>query len=60
MAFWFNVATGQVENDDTRGMDSDVMGPYDTEEEASRALQTAAEKTKAWDEADRRWKDGED
>ena len=60
MAFWFNVATGQVENHDTRGMDSDVMGPYDTEEEASRALQTAAEKTKAWDEADRRWEDGED
>lgn len=36
------------------------MGPYDTREEAQRALQTAREKTEAWDEEDRKWDEGQD
>ncbi|MFI6597095.1 hypothetical protein ACIBHX_12610 [Nonomuraea sp. NPDC050536] len=31
----------------------DRMGPYATEEEAAGALQRAAERNKAWDEAER-------
>ena len=35
---------------------SERLGPYATREEAERALQTAAERTEAW-ESDPRWKD---
>ena len=35
------------------------MGPYDTEDDASRALETARRKTEHWDEEDRAW-EGED
>ena len=34
------------------------LGPYKTREEAEHALQSAAERTKAWDE-DPAWNDGE-
>ena len=33
------------------------MGPYDTEDEASRALEIARQKTERWDEEDRAWDD---
>ncbi|MFV0253968.1 MAG: hypothetical protein ACK5H2_11640 [Beutenbergiaceae bacterium] len=55
-AFYFNTATGEVE----QGMVSDWtdrMGPYASYDEAARALQTAAERNRAWDEADREWDD---
>jgi hypothetical protein len=35
---------------------SERLGPFATQEEAERALQTAAERNEAWDE-DPRWKD---
>jgi hypothetical protein len=35
---------------------ADRMGPYDSQAEASRALETAAENTKAW-ESDPDWND---
>ncbi len=35
---------------------ADRLGPYDSEEEAGRALEIAAERTKAWDE-DEAWND---
>ncbi len=35
---------------------ADRLGPYPTREEAERALQTAAERTEAW-ETDPRWND---
>lgn len=38
---------------------ADRLGPYDTEAEASRALEIAAERTKAWDE-DPVWNDDEE
>ena len=67
MSYWYNTATGQVETDDDRGQAQDVMGPYDTAEEASRALQSAHERTEKWDAEDREWnargsvsEDGED
>lgn len=59
MAYWYNVETGKVETDETKGQGDDLMGPYDTEDDASRALETARRKTESWDEEDRAW-EGED
>ena len=60
MAYWYNVDTGQVETDDDKSQGANLMGPYDSQDDASRALQTAREKTEAWDAADREWDEGED
>jgi hypothetical protein len=59
VAYWYNVETGKVETDETKGPGDDLMGPYDTEDDASRALETARRKTERWDEEDRVW-EGED
>ena len=48
MSFWFNVSTGQVEDDENKSRGEEVMGPYATREEASRALEQAADKE--WEE----------
>lgn len=49
---WFyNPSTGQVTQGKESGWD-DRMGPYDTKEEAERALKTAADRTKAADAED--------
>ena len=53
--YWFNVSTGQVETDDTRSRGADVMGPYASQAEAAKALDTARAKTETWDEQDREW-----
>lgn len=57
--FWFNMRTGAVETDYDKSQGKDLMGPYPSEAEASRALQSAAERTDAWDEDDRRWREGD-
>jgi hypothetical protein len=52
--FYYNIRTGQVEE----GRQSDwtvLMGPYPTREAAQRALETARDRTKNWDDADRDW-----
>ncbi|MFN8082892.1 MAG: methionine aminopeptidase [Candidatus Lutibacillus vidarii] len=59
MAYWYNVNTGKVETDDTKSRGEIVMGPYDTEDEAVRALEIAREKTEQWDAEDRAWADSE-
>jgi hypothetical protein len=53
--YWYNVAKGVVESDDDRGPGEDVLGPYDTPEEAARALQIARERTEKWDAEDKAW-----
>ena len=55
MPYWFNVDSGQVETDDTRSQDANVMGPYDTQEAASKALATARSNTEKWDREDKEW-----
>ena len=55
MPYWYNVDTGEVETDQNRSQDANVLGPYDTEEAAARALQHARENTERWDEEDREW-----
>lgn len=62
--YWYNTRTGGVEasDDPGRARSADLMGPYASQEEASRALETAAERTAAWDEEDRReeeWRSGD-
>lgn len=64
MPFFYNVRTRQVESHDDpqRARSEDLMGPYDTQEEASRAFETAAERTKQWDDEDRaeeEWRSGD-
>jgi len=54
--YWYNVRTGQVEDDDNRSIGEDVMGPYDTREDAAQALETARRKTEKWDAEDREWR----
>jgi hypothetical protein len=55
--FWFNVRTRQVEELETKSQSKDLMGPYPTRTAAERALERAAERTEAWDEEERRWRD---
>ncbi|UUZ43693.1 methionine aminopeptidase [Janibacter limosus] len=62
MAYWYNVDTKQVESDDTRSQNAEVMGPYETEAEAAAAPATARANTEAWDEQDRKdreWESGD-
>jgi hypothetical protein len=56
--FWFNPTTGEVEEGRQSPWDH-RMGPYATREEAQHALERAADRSEAWDEADRRWREGE-
>ena len=55
--FYFNPSTREV-TQGKEGAWDDRMGPYDTREEAERALETAAERNQraeAEDEADDNW-----
>ncbi|MEO5609217.1 MAG: methionine aminopeptidase [Ornithinibacter sp.] len=58
MQYWFNVDTGTVETDETRSQSATVMGPYDTPDSASRALESARERTESWDAEDKAWEEG--
>jgi hypothetical protein len=58
MAYWYNLNSGQVETDDDKSQGDDLMGPYDSQDQAANALQTARQRTEAWDEADRAWEEG--
>ncbi len=57
MSYWFNVSSGKVEDDDTRSRGENLLGPYATREEAAKALDLAAEKTRKWDDEDREWEE---
>lgn len=64
MEYWYNTKTGRVEatDDPERARSADLMGPYGSEDEASRALETAAQKTAQWDEEERKeqeWRTGD-
>lgn len=55
MEYWYNLSSGQIE----QGRQSDysqLLGPYATEDEARRALEIAAAKSKAWDEKEREFR----
>ncbi|MGO1235738.1 MAG: SPOR domain-containing protein [Microbacterium gubbeenense] len=51
--YWYNLRTGEVEH----GPESpavDRAGPFDTAAEAARAPEIMRERTKAWEEDERR------
>lgn len=51
--YWYNLTTGQVE----KGFESpsvDRAGPFDTPEEAAKALDTIHERSRAWSEDEAR------
>ena len=55
MAYWFCLNHHKVEGPE--GCDyKDRLGPYDTEEEAARALEKVKERNEAWDN-DPNWND---
>ncbi|QAY71348.1 SPOR domain-containing protein [Xylanimonas protaetiae] len=53
--YWFNTRTGRVE-EGRQSAWTELMGPYDTAEEAARALDSARRRTDAWDDDDDRWR----
>lgn len=53
--YYYNVITGEVETDDKRSAASDLLGPYDTHEQAANALKSAKENTARNDDADDAW-----
>lgn len=57
MAYWYNVDQSKVEQDGETDPKANLLGPFDTEDEARNALQHAAEQTAAWDKADKEWND---
>ena len=58
MAYWFCLKHHAVEGEEGCRA-KDRLEPYDTEAEAARALETAAERTEAWDN-DPDWNDDVD
>ena len=58
MAFWYNLSTGQVQTDENKSQSDDLMGPYETEADATNALDLARKRTERWDEEDREWEEG--
>ena len=57
--FFFNTATGQVEELTKKSQSKDLLGPYPTREAAAAALDTARARTEQWDEDERRWREGD-
>lgn len=51
-AWFYNITTGEVEHG-PQSLGRRLMGPYDTREEAARALETARARTQAWEEEER-------
>jgi len=58
--FYYNTRTNQVEELAKKSQSKDLLGPYPTREAAAAALETARARTEAWDEDERRWREGED
>lgn len=50
MAYWYNIRTKQVEDEEHTSAKDHLLGPYETREDASRAIEKAAENTRRWDE----------
>ena len=53
--YYFNTRTQMVEKGRQSSWEH-LMGPYDTAEEATKALETARKRSQAWDDDDREWR----
>src|SRR5699024_296222 len=54
--FYYNLSTGAVE-ERAPSPATELMGPYAPREAAARALSTAAERNRSWDEENAEWDD---
>ena len=54
--YYYNPSTGEVTQGKVASWDN-RMGPYDTREEAERALETAAQRNQVADDQDEAWED---
>jgi hypothetical protein len=52
--YFYNTSTKMVEKGRLSSWEH-LMGPYDSYEDAERALETAAQRTQAWDDDDAQW-----
>ncbi len=52
--WWYNLRTQKVEPDEG-GTNAERLGPFDTEEEAAQALETAAKRNEEWDAGENEW-----
>ncbi|MGB3827734.1 MAG: methionine aminopeptidase [Ornithinimicrobium sp.] len=61
MQYWFNVDSKAVESHDDpdRARSANLLGPYDTEDEAEAALEKAAKRTEEWEAEDKAWDNGD-
>ncbi|NYJ74377.1 methionine aminopeptidase [Allobranchiibius huperziae] len=55
MTYWYNVDSGQVEDDEHKSAADHLMGPYQSRDDAANALAKARENTEKWDAEDRDW-----
>ena len=60
MPYWYNVITKEVTCAEDRGPAADLLGPYDTEEQAAQAIELARLRTEAEDAKDRAWNGDEE
>jgi SPOR domain len=49
--FWYNVNTHEIEQDAQSGW-RELIGPYNTREEAAAALAKVQQRNEAWEESD--------
>ncbi|MDO8108046.1 SPOR domain-containing protein [Isoptericola sp. b441] len=54
--YWYNTETKQVEVG-RQSPWTKLIGPYPTYEAAQHALETAHERSEAWDEQEREWRE---
>jgi hypothetical protein len=52
--YYWSLNDRKVVTEDDGVKAADRLGPYDSPEEASRALETVAERNESWDEEDQR------
>jgi len=60
MQYWFNVETKSVEahDDPERARNVNLLGPYESREEAEAALEKAQARNEQWDAEDEAWEHG--
>jgi hypothetical protein len=59
LQWWYDLKTRSVVPDDNDTKAADRLGPYNSREEAARALERVEERNEAWDN-DPRWNDDDE